>query len=473
MFLPSQLVEISQRFQPDVEDLQTLLEEEQLPVGSAECLQELSTRLGSDPRFRRDVSFMVRSMLGREREEPGSMDVLGVLIVAAGGARQEFESPAQQQVVRELLRFVIQQRRPEAAAAITPAVVPVERRPDMQTAIEPRFAARQERPSPAPLVVAPDPVAMPSLLRDELESSSRRAPVGWVVAVLVVLAALGAGLAIRRSGSKAGMQQATLATSPSATSAAYPAASKPERRVIVPRLRKPTHNLGRSSPMLPGETRRHPGRSEASLSMPTAANRRPRIDLRPEPLQPGPELKEPLSSVAVQPVPPHHEPAAVSLPADAARQRSAPGSTDVSNVFAHPEAAAITVANQVPPPAFHSKDPVLIPRNKTAAAAVPEPLGTVHGGSMGSMVSNLMYSPDPEYPAEAIAAGVEGEVTVRAVVGPRGNVIDANVVSGPPLLREAALDAVGRWRYRPYEEDGKPMTVATTAIFDFQIPRKH
>jgi TonB family protein len=92
---------------------------------------------------------------------------------------------------------------------------------------------------------------------------------------------------------------------------------------------------------------------------------------------------------------------------------------------------------------------------------------------MGNMASSLMYSPDPEYPAEAIAAGVQGEVTVRAVVGPRGNVVDASVVSGPPLLREAALDAVGRWRYRPYEQDGKPVTIATTAIFDFQIPPKN
>jgi TonB family protein len=87
------------------------------------------------------------------------------------------------------------------------------------------------------------------------------------------------------------------------------------------------------------------------------------------------------------------------------------------------------------------------------------------------MAGNLMYSPDPEYPAEAIAAGVAGEVTVRAVVGPHGNVVDADVVSGPPLLRQAALDAVGRWRFRPYEQDGKPVTVATMAIFDFEIPQ--
>ena len=86
------------------------------------------------------------------------------------------------------------------------------------------------------------------------------------------------------------------------------------------------------------------------------------------------------------------------------------------------------------------------------------------------MASNLMYSPEPEYPAGAIAAGVEGEVTIRAVVGPRGNVIDERVVSGPPQLRDAALEAVRRWRYRPYEQDGKPVAIATTAILDFQAP---
>lgn len=125
-------------------------------------------------------------------------------------------------------------------------------------------------------------------------------------------------------------------------------------------------------------------------------------------------------------------------------------------------------------PEFHAKDPVLIARNKppTALGQATQPglQGTVHAGETGNMASNLMYSPDPEYPAEAIASRVTGEVTVRVVVGPDGNVIDARVVSGPPLLREAALDAVGRWRYRPYEQGGKPVPIATTAIFDFQLP---
>lgn len=143
---------------------------------------------------------------------------------------------------------------------------------------------------------------------------------------------------------------------------------------------------------------------------------------------------------------------------------------DLSAVFAHPEAADAAADANTPNPVFRQRDPVLIARNSVPAR--PEVQGTVHTGTTGVMASSLMYSPEPEYPAQAIAAGVEGQVTVRAVVGPRGNIIDAEVVSGPPMLREAALDAVARWRYRPYEQDGKPVPIATTAILDFEIPNR-
>ncbi len=90
--------------------------------------------------------------------------------------------------------------------------------------------------------------------------------------------------------------------------------------------------------------------------------------------------------------------------------------------------------------------------------------------SLGLMAGNVIYSPAPAYPAAASAAHVEGEVTVQATVGRDGNVLDARVVSGPPLLRDAALQAVQQWRFRPYEQDGKAMNVGTTAVVDFQMP---
>jgi TonB family protein len=86
------------------------------------------------------------------------------------------------------------------------------------------------------------------------------------------------------------------------------------------------------------------------------------------------------------------------------------------------------------------------------------------------MAAYLVSSPAPAYPAAAFQARVQGEVTVRAVVDREGNITDARVISGPELLRDAALEAVQHWRYRPYTQDGKPIEVDTTAIVDFELP---
>jgi len=80
-----------------------------------------------------------------------------------------------------------------------------------------------------------------------------------------------------------------------------------------------------------------------------------------------------------------------------------------------------------------------------------------------------MYSPLPTYPAAASASHVQGEVKVRAEVDRDGNVASVRVISGPPLLRDAALDAVQRWRYRPYILSGEPTPMDAVAIMDFQL----
>ncbi len=107
------------------------------------------------------------------------------------------------------------------------------------------------------------------------------------------------------------------------------------------------------------------------------------------------------------------------------------------------------------------------PLQPGAVAPMPE----VITGSAGVMAGNLVSSPAPAYPVAASSAGIQGEVVVEAVVGRDGEVVDTRVVSGPPMLRAAALDAVQRWRYRPYEVDGKTIEVATTARLEFRLER--
>jgi TonB family protein len=52
------------------------------------------------------------------------------------------------------------------------------------------------------------------------------------------------------------------------------------------------------------------------------------------------------------------------------------------------------------------------------------------------------------YPAEARQSGVEGEVIINSVVDATGKPTNLKIVSGPALLRPAALDSVRKWRYR-------------------------
>ena len=96
--------------------------------------------------------------------------------------------------------------------------------------------------------------------------------------------------------------------------------------------------------------------------------------------------------------------------------------------------------------------------------------GTVRPVSLGTMAANVVYSPAPAYPPAAATARVQGQVTIQAEVDRDGSVASARVVSGPPLLRDAALDAVLQWRYRPRTAGGRPITAAATAMVEFELP---
>jgi TonB family protein len=65
---------------------------------------------------------------------------------------------------------------------------------------------------------------------------------------------------------------------------------------------------------------------------------------------------------------------------------------------------------------------------------------------------------EPVYPPEA--NGVEGVVSLDAVIGNDGHVLSVDVRSGDPLLANAALAAVRQWSYRPLKVNGVPVEVA-------------
>ena len=59
----------------------------------------------------------------------------------------------------------------------------------------------------------------------------------------------------------------------------------------------------------------------------------------------------------------------------------------------------------------------------------------------------------PEYPALAKQMNVTGKVKIEATIAADGHVLNTRVVGGSPLLVNAALDALRKWRFEPASKE--------------------
>jgi len=104
----------------------------------------------------------------------------------------------------------------------------------------------------------------------------------------------------------------------------------------------------------------------------------------------------------------------------------------------------------------------------SVAVARPKEVGPLNistGVSEGMLLAPIR----PAYPAIAQAAHVQGTVVIEAVISAAGHIESAHAVSGPLMLRKAALDAVATARYRPYLLNGQPTEVRTTFTVVFSL----
>ena len=67
------------------------------------------------------------------------------------------------------------------------------------------------------------------------------------------------------------------------------------------------------------------------------------------------------------------------------------------------------------------------------------------------------------------SAAAANVVVLAAVISKEGTVESLRVVSGNPLLNQAALDAVKQWLYRPTLLNGDPVEVETTITVTFTL----
>jgi protein TonB len=102
-----------------------------------------------------------------------------------------------------------------------------------------------------------------------------------------------------------------------------------------------------------------------------------------------------------------------------------------------------------------------------APTATPPPKKiTVSGGVLqGSAIRKVQ----PPYPPIAKAARASGAVQVQVTISEEGRVIDAQVIGGHPLLRDAALQAARQWVFKPTELSGVPVKVQGVLTFNFTL----
>ncbi len=110
------------------------------------------------------------------------------------------------------------------------------------------------------------------------------------------------------------------------------------------------------------------------------------------------------------------------------------------------------------------------PSNRLVPLPVPAPVPTARPFRTSKMLAgSLVQRIQPEYPYPAKMAHVQGEVVLAAVISKEGTIENLRVVKGHPMLVRGAIEAVSRWRYRPYILNGEPVEVETQIIVNFTL----
>jgi len=100
-------------------------------------------------------------------------------------------------------------------------------------------------------------------------------------------------------------------------------------------------------------------------------------------------------------------------------------------------------------------------------AEAPPPTVVRIGGSI--VAPKLVRQVKPAYPSVATQARVRGLVILEAQVDVHGAVKSLKVLRGPPLLEEAAMEAVRQWRYQPLLLNGEPREFILTVTVVFNL----
>ena len=85
------------------------------------------------------------------------------------------------------------------------------------------------------------------------------------------------------------------------------------------------------------------------------------------------------------------------------------------------------------------------------------------------LFKRLIAAPHPAYPELAKRARIQGVVKLQVKVKTDGSVEVEKILQGEPVLAEAAIEAVKKWRANPASINGTRVETISTVTFDFEL----
>jgi len=193
----------------------------------------------------------------------------------------------------------------------------------------------------------------------------------------------------------------------------------------------------------------------------------PPPEREPPPRRPGSSTETAAGRRAASPSVTAVRRAAIRPPEEPAREAVAPeleAERPEPSTAAEPPPPPPPVARRLPPSPSRGAEPEgrrsgesrSETESRPEIESEPEPLPV--GGEVAPPVK--LVTPLPDYTNEAWAAGIRGDVVMRATIDEHGEVVAVEVLHGLPHgLTEAAVDAVRRWKFRPATRRGEPVAV--------------
>jgi TonB family protein len=284
------------------------------------------------------------------------------------------------------------------------------------------------------------------------EATSRPAShrLAWLAAILlIVVACVLWALRVPRAQDRASVEKAVIATETNGGIKPEQSSNPEEMKSEASKSELPKPELLKSQESKPQETKsvKLPTESEVSPAPPA----RSAVKNEPEVINKAPKEIESLAAA--------ERPRQVKTPALMPPVASTiPGVSDVENSRPSPVSGNISSGAQQAEP---------VPATQPSRREEP-PAPKMIRRSGDVLQNSAINRVRPIYPEAARSARVSGPVTVEVTVDEEGNVVAAHAISGPDLLKDAAVDAARRWKWMPARMDRTRVKVVGTITLNFQ-----